>query len=194
MRNLMHGAFGHRTSVLGIPEKGRRKAELRVLTWFLLALLVLAWWSVGVAESVTHPTPPETAPESTPLNTGATTDPTTPAAPFAGPALPFGDNPDPSQCGIPQPLGPGVLGEVDGHYQGVLVAPQVYLYDSHLRQAVRGTLPTGSRVTVVLYQSNPMLDFYLVRADTPTGVLEGWVPGPFLRILTDDEASAARVN
>lgn len=185
MRHFAHGAYEHRSSVAGRFAPSGSGSGSRNLARCLALLLALASWSSGAAESATHPAPPPVA--STPAVPDATTPDATSAPAFAGPALPFGDNPDPSQCGIPQPLGPGVVGEVDGHYQGVLVAPQVYLYDSHLRQAVRGTLPTGSRVTVVLYQSNPALDFYLVRADTPTGVLEGWVPGPFLRILADDE-------
>ena len=97
-----------------------------------------------------------------------------------GPTLPFADNPDPTQCGIPQPMGEGTTGILDGHYQGRLIEADVILYGSHLRQAIRGTLPTGSRVDVVLYQSNPALDYYLVRGTVDGSRVEGWVPAPFL--------------
>jgi len=97
------------------------------------------------------------------------------------PALPFASDNDPALCGIPQPMGDGVTGTLDGHYHGKLVEPTVYLYDSHLRRAVIGEAPSGTRVQVLYYQSNPVLDYYLVRVATATGSFEGWVPAPFLR-------------
>lgn len=96
------------------------------------------------------------------------------------PPLPFASHNDPSLCGIPQPMGKGVVGTLDGHYQGKLVEPTVYLYDSHLRKAVTGEAPSGTRVQVLYYQSNPTLDYYLVRVPTANGSFEGWVPAPFL--------------
>ncbi len=100
------------------------------------------------------------------------------------PALPFPSHNDPSLCGIPQPMGKSATGVLDGHYQGTLVEPTVYLYDSHLRKAVTGEAPSGTAVQVLYYQSNPTLDFYMVRVQTATGSFEGWVPAPFLHDIT----------
>lgn len=100
------------------------------------------------------------------------------------PALPFASHNDPSLCGIPQPMGKGVTGVLDGHYHGTLVEPTVYLYDSHLRNAVTGEAPSGTRVQVLYYQSNPTLDYYMVRVATATGSFEGWIPAPFLKEMT----------
>lgn len=100
------------------------------------------------------------------------------------PPLPFAGNADPSQCGIPQALGDHVTGVLDGHYQGVLVEPTVYLYDSHSRMAVTGEAPSGTKVQLLYYQSNPTLDYYMVLVPTANGSFEGWVPAPFLRDIT----------
>ena len=100
------------------------------------------------------------------------------------PPLPFPSHNDPSLCGIPQPMGNGVTGTLDGHYQGKLVEPTVYLYDSHLRNAVTGEAPSGTRVQVLYYQSNPTLDYYMVRVHTARGSFDGWVPAPFLHAIT----------
>ena len=97
------------------------------------------------------------------------------------PPLPFPGNADPGQCGIPQALGDHVTGVLDGHYQGVLVEPTVYLYDSHARTAVTGEAPSGTRVQLLYYQSNPTLDDYMVRVSTAHSSFEGWVPAPFVR-------------
>jgi len=96
------------------------------------------------------------------------------------PDLPFPDNPDPSQCGIPINWGTDEHVWVSGYYQGKLVQPLVYLYDSHLRLSVAGVVPDGTKVKIILYQQNPTLDYYLVETvdlDTPQ---EGWIPSPFL--------------
>lgn len=104
-------------------------------------------------------------------------------APIDVPSFPFDDNPDPSQCGIPQPLGAGFTGIVQGVVDGELVEPMVYLYDSHLRSAVHGLVASGSLVEVILAQSNPVLDFYMVRYRAADGrSVEGWVPAPFLEL------------
>ena len=55
------------------------------------------------------------------------------------------------------------------------------LYDSHERQHVTGAVSSGTEVQVQLYQSNPVLDFYYVQAETPAGRQKGWVPAPFLQ-------------
>lgn len=96
------------------------------------------------------------------------------------PELPFADNPDPNQCGIPSPWGTEEPAWASGYYQGELVQPTVYLYDSHLRLSIAGEVPSGTEVRIILYQQNPALDYYLVRSvnlDTPQ---EGWIPAPFL--------------
>jgi hypothetical protein len=95
------------------------------------------------------------------------------------PALPFPDNPDPNACGIPTPS----VGQawVNGTYQGQVVEPTVLLYDSHERLHITGAVPSGTAVQVQLYQSNPVLDFYYVQADTSGGPQKGWVPAPFLQ-------------
>lgn len=109
--------------------------------------------------------------------------PDAPVAPLPPPPqLPFADNPDPDQCGIPAPLGDGVYGTVHGRYDGELVFPEVHLYDSHLRAAVTGLVPDGTRVQAVLFQQNPTLHYYLVRWAGPEGTVEGWIPAPFLEL------------
>jgi len=96
------------------------------------------------------------------------------------PALPFPDNPDPNACGIPAPFGGGAAW-LNGVYQGTVIEPTVFLYDSHERLHIIGAVPSGSEVQVQLYQSNPVLDFYYVQADTLAGPQKGWVPAPFLQ-------------
>ena len=96
------------------------------------------------------------------------------------PSLPFDDNPDPSQCGIPVQWG-----DVDnrawlsGMWEGELIQREALVYDSHLRISVTGGAPHGTEVEIILFQENPVLDYYLVRipGDSPQ---EGWVPEPFL--------------
>jgi hypothetical protein len=97
------------------------------------------------------------------------------------PALPFPDNPDPNACGIPTPW-LGTQARVEGTYQGQLVEPTVYLYDSHERLHITGEVPSGTSVQIELYQANPVLDFYFVRANTPSGPQKGWVPAPFVQL------------
>lgn len=97
------------------------------------------------------------------------------------PELPFPDNPDPNQCGIPALFGGGA-GWVNGIYAGNLVEPTVFLYDSHERLHVTGAVPSGTQVQVELYQPNPVLDFYYVRAEMADGPQHGWVPAPFLQL------------
>ncbi len=95
------------------------------------------------------------------------------------PDLPFPDNPDPDACGIPQPRG-GEPAWLNGHYEGKLVQPVVLLYDSHVRREVTGQAPTGTKVTIILFQDNPTLNFYFARTEGEDPQ-EGWVPAPFLR-------------
>ena len=128
---------------------------------------------------------------SSALNTTPTATPSEVAVSQAGtvarqrdadvPELPFPDNPDPNACGIPTPWH-GEVAHIEGTFQGQLVEPTVYLYDSHERLHITGAVPSGTTVQVELYQANPVLDFFYVRADTPTGPQTGWVPAPFLRL------------
>jgi len=92
--------------------------------------------------------------------------------------LPFADNPDPDQCGIPVKFG-GAQAWLTGRWQGEMLQPDVQLYDSHQRLHVTGTAPHGAEVDVVLYQENPVLDFYMVDVVGRPHV-SGWVPAPFL--------------
>ncbi len=100
--------------------------------------------------------------------------------PASVPPIPFADNPDPEACGIPRPWGKDDPAWLTGMYEGELVQPVVYLYDSHLRGEVVGQVPHGGRVQVILSQSNPVLDYYLVRSLDLATPQEGWVPAPFL--------------
>ncbi|MGD1994573.1 MAG: DUF3179 domain-containing (seleno)protein, partial [Anaerolineae bacterium] len=103
---------------------------------------------------------------------------------------------DPSQCGIPTPWGKDEPAWLTGYYEGQLIQPTVYLYDSHLRNEVTGTAAHGTEVRILLYQSNPELDYYLV--ETVDGSdQEGWVPAPFLSFeqpsLTPEPAEEAEL-
>jgi hypothetical protein len=102
------------------------------------------------------------------------------ALPAEVPPLPFDDNPDPEACGIPRPWGKDDPATLTGMYEGELVQPIVFLYDSHLRDRVVGQVPDGGRVQVLLFQSNPVLDYYLVRSLDLPEAQEGWVPAPFV--------------
>ena len=96
------------------------------------------------------------------------------------PPLPFPDNPDPALCGIPQPWNSDAPAYLSGLYEDELIQPIVLLYDSHLRRNVVAEAPHGTEVKILLSQSNPNLDYYLVKvvgAETPN---EGWVPAPFV--------------
>ncbi len=98
------------------------------------------------------------------------------------PALPFPDNPDPTQCGIPAVWGSSNnQAWLNGIYQGEMVQPIVYLYDSHLRYNIVAQAPHGTEVQIILFQANPVLDYYFVKIlNGPVGQNEGWVPAPFL--------------
>ncbi|MCB0034569.1 MAG: hypothetical protein KDE51_11140 [Anaerolineales bacterium] len=96
------------------------------------------------------------------------------------PPLPFEDNPDPLQCGIPVTWTADAPAWLNGVYEDELVRPIVFLYDSHLRLNIKAQAPHGSEVKVLLFQQNPVTNYYLVKivgADPPN---EGWVPAPFL--------------
>jgi hypothetical protein len=96
------------------------------------------------------------------------------------PDLPFPDNPDPSQCGIPIEWGQDEPAWLNGRYQGEMVQSTVYLYDSHLRLNVTAKAPHGQEVEVLLYQENPVIDYYFVKIKGAEQPNEGWAPAPFL--------------
>lgn len=98
----------------------------------------------------------------------------------AVPELPFPDNPDPSQCGIPSRWGQEDLAWLTGLYEGQMVQEEVLLYDSHLRLKITASAPHGSQVRVLLFQQNPVIDYYLVKVAGAEPPNEGWVPAPFL--------------
>jgi len=138
----------------------------------LSLLLVLGTACAGTADNATMPRPVATSLSQAPA-IGIQRDADVPQ-------LPFPDNPDPNACGIPTAFG-GSRAWVNGVYQGQVVEPTVSLYDSHERIHVTGAVLSGTEVQVELYQANPVLDFYFVRAETPMGPQKGWVPAPFLR-------------
>lgn len=116
--------------------------------------------------------PTEAAATATDITLGVERDPDVPA-------LPFADNPDPSQCGIPVRWGESGEAWLTGLWEGELIQPEVLLYDSHLRAGVTAGAPHGTEVEIVLFQENPVLDYYFVRIPGDPGG-EGWVPAPFL--------------
>jgi hypothetical protein len=96
--------------------------------------------------------------------------------------LTFPDKLEPSQCGIPTGWGNSSAWLI-GVYQGQLVEPAVFLYDSHLRTHIMAAVPSGMPVQFELYQSNPVLDLYYVRHRTRPR--QGWAPAPLLRLGPD---------
>lgn len=102
------------------------------------------------------------------------------------PPLPFPDNPDPNQCGIPVTWGQDDPAYLNGIYKGELVQPTVLLYDSHLRFNITAQAPHGTEVKVLLYQQNPVIDYYLVKIEGAGQPNEGWVPAPFLSFAPVD--------
>ncbi len=100
--------------------------------------------------------------------------------PAVPPPLPFADNPDPTLCGIP--TRDDRRGIVHGEVDGELVGPIIYLYDSHARERITGQIYPGSEVTILLRQSNPMLDYYFVKTVNVEPPQEGWIPAPFVAV------------
>ncbi|MFO7539195.1 MAG: hypothetical protein R6X32_14230 [Chloroflexota bacterium] len=97
------------------------------------------------------------------------------------PDLPFFDNPDPNQCGIPIVWGgSNDRAWLTGIYEDELVQPTVLLYDSHLRMQITAEAPHGTAVTIIMYQQNPVVDYYYVQIDGVDGPNKGWLPAPFL--------------
>ncbi len=105
------------------------------------------------------------------------------------PELPFADNPDPTVCGIPVQWGSDTPAFLTGIYQGEMLQSEVLLYDSHQRFSLTGSAPHGTQVEILLYQENPVLDFYLVKTIGPDPQ-EGWIPAPFLSFDPIDVSAA----
>jgi hypothetical protein len=142
------------------------------LTHLLFTLALLAP-SCAVPEGVDAPIASGSTLASQPVEYDIERDPDVPS-------LPFDDNPDPAQCGIPVQWGESnATAWLSGNWEGELIQSEVLVYDSHLRVSVTGGAPHGTEVTVVLFQENNVLDYYFVRIPGDP-VEEGWVPEPFL--------------
>ena len=98
------------------------------------------------------------------------------------PDLPFPENPDPSLCGIPTMWGnANNQAWLTGYYDGKLVQPTVYLYNSHARTEIVTQAAHGTEVEIIMFQANPVLDYYYVKiVNGEPGQDEGWIPEPFL--------------
>jgi len=162
----------------GIPLSGSPDAGVKSMSRLAAGVLLLAAAAVLFACA-----PPAQQAGGTPA---ATLEPTYQALILAErdpavPDLPFPDNPDPSLCGIPIPWGSDSTAWLTGYYDGELIQPEVLLYDSHLRLDITARAPHGAQVEVLLYQENPVTDYYLVKivgGEDPGG--EGWIPEHFL--------------
>ncbi|MBI5929579.1 MAG: hypothetical protein HY862_09740 [Chloroflexi bacterium] len=143
---------------------GRKSLYLLVaLTALMIAILLLL--ETGDSPATSHLNPTNSTLTSTDI-----------------PILPFPENPDPTLCGIPTVWGSANnWAWLTGVYNGVMVEPIVYLYDSHLRRGIKAQAPHGTQVKIVLFQANPVLDYYMVQIpDAAVGQSEGWAPAPFV--------------
>lgn len=145
-----------------------------------LALLALLLAACGDGDNSQAGSPAATVEDYGPVAAGSTPVAALGPLPATVPSLPFADNPDPEACGIPREWGRDEPGQVTGIFEGDLIQSVVYLYDSHLRREVVGQIPDGGRVEILLSQSNPVLDYYLVRSLDLDQPQEGWIPAPFL--------------
>ena len=62
--------------------------------------------------------------------------------------------------------------------RGELIQPEVLLYDSHQRLGITGSADHGAEVAIILYQENPVLDYYFVEVVGHGD--KGWIPDHFL--------------
>lgn len=150
---------------------------------FLIAIVVVLVGAVIVISSQNSEADQDASARATPYSTAQTAHSVDSPVRLADvPELPFPDNPDPTLCGIPAVWGTSHnRAWLKGVYEGVMVQPTVFLYDSHLRYQIKAQAPHGTEVQIILVQSNPVLDFYLVKIPSlPAGQNEGWVPAPFL--------------
>lgn len=163
--------------------------------WLFLVIGLLMGLAACGAEAPPSPTAtlPPTRPQPTPnmtatsfvINYVATVD--AQRSPDV-PPLPFADNPDPLQCGIPITWTDDSPAWLSGIYEGELVQPTVYLYDSHLRLNITAQALHGSEVDVLLFQQNPVTNYYLVKIVGAEAPNEGWVPAPFLSFEQPSES------
>ena len=98
------------------------------------------------------------------------------------PELPFDDNPDPTQCGIPVVWGSSNnVAYLSGLYEGQMIQEEVLLYDSHNRLEIVASAPHGSEVEILMFQDNPVMNYYRVRiVGGPEGANTGWIPAAFI--------------
>lgn len=98
------------------------------------------------------------------------------------PELPFDDNPDPTQCGIPVLWGDSNnQAFLTGIYNGEMIQEEVFLYDSHNRLRIVASAPHGTQVEIEMFQDNPVMNYYKVRIpNAPQGENEGWIPAAFI--------------
>lgn len=156
------------------PRMFRQQIKSSALMQLLVSIgVALGLLGSACSSSAKPPVPPTPAPATSAAEIAPQRDADVPD-------LPFPDNPDPNACGIPAPYGGGIAW-LTGVYQGQMIEQTVLLYDSHERLHIMAALPSGTPVQVQLYQANPVLDFYYVQSETPSGVQKGWVPAPFLQ-------------
>lgn len=168
----------------------RNDGERRRAWWGIILILLLGLGLAACTGSSTDSAPDVSTvtPEPVEAEAEATHPPLDPtyAAQIAAqrdpniPDLPFPDNPDPSQCGIPTQWGEDGEAWLNGRYEGEMVQETVLLYESHLRLQITTQAPHGTKVNVILYQQNPVTDYYFVKIEGAEQPNEGWVPGPFL--------------
>lgn len=161
------------------------KANFSLNYLLILALFGLVACSTTLTQSPAQPTevltPEEAGGQTQPgQNLLAGSQPVEIERAVEVPALPFPDNPDPALCGIPQAWNNDELAYLTGFYEGELIQPIVFLYDSHLRRKITAQAPHGSEIKILLSQSNPQLDYYLVKIVGALPPNEGWVPAPFV--------------
>lgn len=143
------------------PTHARRRPPRQFPIWIGLILALIGLAGCGGNAPVLSPAPDAPIPARVP-------------------PLPFAENYDPSQCGIPTPFGDATPHTVTGTVDGVEIQPIVYLYDSHLRSKITGQVYPGAQVEVQFFQSNPLLNYYLVRTVNVEPAQSGWLPAPFL--------------
>jgi hypothetical protein len=161
---------------------GRSRNRFAIVKVLVAAVCVVT--ACGPTQAVELPAAPTapsaqtaghvSAPSATPVGVAAQRDPDVPA-------LPFPDNLDPLQCGIPEVWNSDKPAWLNGSYQGKLVQPTVFLYDSHARNHITGAAPSGTEVRIELSQANPVLNFYMVRTVGLNPPQQGWVPAPFVQ-------------
>ena len=167
--------------------------KLLILMLMSLSLLALPACNTAPDQTVddanqSTPTAAESPSESEPLLSHSDAQPIEVERSPDVPKLPFEDNADPSLCGIPQQWNSDEPAYLSGIYQGELIQPVVYLYDSHLRRNIVGQASHGSEIKIMLSQSNPTLDYFLVKVVNAETAIEGWVPAPFVSFDPPPEA------